>query len=162
MTQISWIQPLFHHEEKSKYTIVGVAKQQKQQLLTMASKLVSSGDLLATYIPESTDYSYTVGGMHGRVMNLLTMLPMPEDKTIESYPQMDTLSGKIRWPYGWPCKVVCSPPVLECCRLRDVIDSVHGFNSFGSWSAQFKKGPIFLSQKERKVLMAYFQPYYDF
>lgn len=162
MTQISWIQPLFHHEEESKHTIVGVAEQHKTQLLMMADKLVSSGDVLATYIPEGTDYGYTVGSMHGRVVNLLTMLPMPEDKSIESYPQMDKLSGKMRWPYGWPCEVVCSPPIAECCRLRDVIDSVHGFNSFGAWSAKFKNGPVSLSLKEKKALMAYFEPYYDF
>ncbi len=161
MPKISWIQPLFHYADK--FTVVGVSEKHQEQLKKMAEELIQSEDLMATYVPEGTDEGYNVGKMHGRVTSLIKLLDMPKDRTTENYGQLDTLTGKLRWPHGWPCEVVCTPPVEECCKLRTIIDDLYGSGSFGAWAHKFKStGPVKLNKAESKALEAYFAPFYPF
>jgi hypothetical protein len=122
----------------------------------MAEEMAGTQDVVAIYIPEGTDEAYQPGNMRGRVMGAVRLLIMPADKSIRDFFYTD-LDGSLRWPIGWPCRVVYAPPVNDCPYLRGLVDMIFGPNSFQPYVGQFLRGPFRLERRMADALMSYFE-----
>jgi hypothetical protein len=115
-------------------------------LRTLVKDLLGTEGVIAVYIPEGTQDVYRAGAMRGRVVGAVRLLDMPAGKTERDYSYRDW-DGTLRWPVGWPCKVVYAPPVAECPGLRTLVEKLHGSNSFQPYVARFQKGPFKLDPR---------------
>ena len=89
-------------------------------------------------------------------MGIVRLLEMPSDRRVTDY-FYDNWDGVRRWPIGWPCEVVCSPPVSECPSLREHVE--HFGWAFGSYAARFQFGPFRLDKAMRDRLNRDFEQF---
>lgn len=151
---IQWITAVFGSPEAKgeNRTHVGVPEKGRAKLLEMAHELVGTGGQVALYVPRGTEDAYNPGLKRGRVVCVVELLPMPAGKRIEDYFYKDIVDGSLRWPYGWPCRVMYLPPVAECPSLREHVESLFGSGSFQNYTARFQHGPFRLDPKMRERL----------
>jgi hypothetical protein len=74
----------------------------------------------------------------------------------------DDWDGSRRWPIGWPCRLVCAPPVSQCPTLREHVESLFGPGSFQGYVSRFQHGPFLLEQAMQERLnrdFAQFAPF---
>jgi hypothetical protein len=120
---VLWLSPLFSLTRDLKQ--ICVEKNSKDQLCTMAKELAGSEDLLAIYVPLSSEEIYRPGAQKGRIAGLVKLLQMPTGKKIdcfiEEFQQPDLATGKMRWPFGWPIESVLVPPAENCPMMRDIL-----------------------------------------
>ena len=148
-----YLQPLYGFGPD--LTHVAVPHVAEEKLLEMAHDLVGSDDLVAIYIPEGTEEVYRPGNRRGRVAGAVQLVPMPDGGGISDYFFRDW-DDSLRWPIGWPCRVVYAPPVEECPVLRSIVDAVHGPNSFQPYVSRLQKGPFVMDRKVADKLEAWF------
>jgi hypothetical protein len=134
---------------------IAVPDKAEKKLRGMADDLVGSDDLVAIYIPEGTAEVYQPGNGRGRVVGGVQLLPMPEDRGIRDYFFRDW-DESLRWPIGWPCRVIYSPPVDKCPVLRSMVDTIYGPNNLKSYVGQLRDGPLKLSHEFGDRLDAWF------
>jgi hypothetical protein len=129
----------------SSITHIGVPETAETKLRAMAQDLVGTEDLVAIYIPESTEDVYEPGATRGRVVGGVRLLPMPSGNTMRDYFYRDW-DESMRWPIGWPCKAVYAPDVSQCRALRSLVDELFGPQSFQPYVGRFQLGPFELER----------------
>jgi hypothetical protein len=134
-----YIEPMFGFAADQTHVCVPVGAE--SALEAMVQDLLGTEDLIAVYIPEGTQDFYRANAMRGRVVGAVRLVDMPPGKTVRHYFYKDW-DGTLRWPVGWPCKVVYAPPVAECPVLRTLVDKLHGANSFQPYVSRFQRGPF--------------------
>jgi hypothetical protein len=144
-----YLAPLYDFSPNQSH--IGAPARGEAKLREMACCLVGSDDLVAIYIPETTEAVYRPGNKRGRVVGGVQLVQKPEDRDIRDYQFKDDPS--LRWPFGWPCRAVYAPPVEECPMLRDIV----GPNSFRTYVGRLRHGPFELDDPEvAKKLEAWF------
>lgn len=147
---ITWITAVYRDRRERAH--IGVPPCGCVKLREMSDDLVGTGCHVALYVPEGTEDVYNTEEKRGRVIGLAELLPMPEGRTMEDY-YYDDLDGSRLWPIGWPCRVVCEPPVHQCPRLREHVESLFGPGSFGGYVRRFhQQGPFGLEPDMRARL----------
>ena len=134
---IRWLTAVYRAPEDR--TSIGAPKTAHAKLSEMAGELVGTSGLVALYVPEGTDDVYDPGGKRGRVIGVVQLVSMPEGGKMEDY-YHDDLDGSRRWPIGWPCKLICVPPVDQCPKLRDHVELLHGTGSFRGYVSRLQQG----------------------
>ena len=164
MLRISYIQPLYHVPDKIGHiNHVAAEKEHKEHLKDACEKRLENGGLLATYIPIGINSNYGLNHLKGKVTTLLKPIPMPESHDMTDYNHINSLNGINKWPYGWPLKVVCTLPTEKCPKLKYIIESINGPNTFQNWTKQFSSTkPAKLFKDESKALQTFFEPFFSF
>jgi len=155
---IRWITPLYGFDLDCNH--IGVPENARAQLQEMSDEMVGERGLVAIYVPEGTADVYEAGGMRGRVVGAVQLVKMPRGKRMEDYfyPDWD---GTLRWPIGWPCKVIYAPETEDCPSLREHVEHVHGPGSFGGYVGRFQQGPFRLEGAMRERLNRDFAEFED-
>ena len=155
---IRWIKATYgrppkpDHEGLTQIEVQGkVRGKARDALLDMAGDLVGTDGLVALYVPEGTEDGYMPGALRGRIIGAVQLVPMPPSKKVEDYFAFD-LDGTLRWPIGWPARLVYSPPIAECPTLRDHVETLFGSGSFFGYAARLHYGPFQLEQAMRERL----------
>jgi|SRR6185503_13530884 len=154
--RFQYIEPLYGYDANQ--THIAVPETAEKNLREMVADLRDTDDLIAIYVPEGTDDVYQPGAMRGRVVGAVRLLPMPPGRAMRDYHYKDW-DGTMRWPLGWPCKAVYSPPVTQCPILRTLVDKLFGPNDFQPYVARFQHGPFKLDTRmaaELDKLFAHF------
>jgi hypothetical protein len=146
---IRWIVPSYGFGPDC--THIDVPENARAVLQEMSNELSGTTSLAAIYIPEGTEDVYKPGGMRGRVVGAVRLVPMPPGRRIEDF-FSDDWKGSRRWPIGWPCEVVYAPNESECPSLREHVESLFGPRNFGSYVARFQRGPFALDRDMRERL----------
>jgi len=146
---IRWITPMYGFGRDCGH--IGVSDRARAVLQEMANELVDTPRLVAIYIPEGTEDIYQAGGMRGRVVGGVRLVEMPPRRRVEDYFYEDW-DGSLRWPIGWPCKVVYAPDESECPVLRQHVEYLFGPGNFGSYVSRFQHGPFELEPDMRERL----------
>jgi hypothetical protein len=152
-TDIRWIEAVFGplKPDEGGLTHIAVPVTARSALVDMADDLVGTEGLVALYVPKGTEEVYRPGPTRGRIICAVQLVAMPHGKKVEDYFYNDW-DGSRRWPIGWPVRLVYSPAVAECPRLRDHVETLFGSGSFGSYVARFQHGPFQLEQVMRERL----------
>ncbi len=151
--RIRYIHPLYDFD--AGITHVAVPEIGLNSLRGMAQNLVGTNDLAAIYIPEGTSEAYSERNKHGRVVGTASLLPMPPGHSESDYYYDDPIETVRRWPFGWPCKAVHSPPIEQCPYLRGLVERIHG-PDFRPYVARFQFGPFELDRRMSDTLAEYF------
>ncbi len=151
--RITWITALYGFDETQDH--IAVQREGEARLRQMGRELVGTGDLVAIYIPEGTDERYNPGKMKGRVVGALELRSIPPGEDVDNYFFRDW-DGRLRWPYGWPCKAVFAPPEDECPPLREFVISLGISDSYQPFVAQFLLGPFRLPRRLSSALTKLF------
>ena len=146
---IRWVSP--HYGFTADCAHIGAPANARAALTAMAADLVGSPGMVGVYIPEGTADVYQAGGMKGRIVGTVRLLPMPPGRSIDDYFYNDW-NGSRRWPIGWPCQAVYAPPFIECPALREHVETLFGAGSFGGYVGQFQRGPFSLDPAMRERL----------
>jgi hypothetical protein len=153
MPDVRWIEAVFGNPAAGRdySTHIAVPTNGRAQLHAMAAELAGTDGLVALYVPEGTEDVYQPGPRRGRIIGAVQLLPMPAGRTVEDYFYNDW-DGSRRWPYGWPARLVYSPPVEECPTLREHVESLFSRGSFGGYVKRFQHGPFRLEPLMRDRL----------
>ena len=133
---------------------IAVPPKAREKLIEMSDELVGTEDLVALYVPVSTDASYLPEGMRGRIIGTAQLVPMPPGRRVEDYFICYLLDGSRRWPYGWPCRVVDRLPEFHYIELKPHVETLVGPGSFPSYMKQLHVGPFKLDEYMQERLNA--------
>ena len=146
---ITWIAPAFGFGDDIEH--LGAPETARASLLEIGNTLVGTDELVAIYIPESTEDVYQVSSMRGRIVGAVRMIEMPNGDSVDDYYYNDW-DGTRRWPIGWPCEAVYAPSVDESPVFREHIEHLFGDGNFGPYVSRFQRGPFMLEQQARDCL----------
>lgn len=132
---------------------ISVYKNARSALQDMANELLETGGQVALYLPETAEFIEIPEEERGRVVGLVELLPMKTGQCMEDFGR-DHWDGTRRWPIGWPCRMVCAPPVLQCPYLREHYTSLtKDSGGFGGYVRRFHDvGPFALEARMRTSL----------
>jgi hypothetical protein len=133
---------------------IAVPPMAREKLIEMSNELVGTEDLVALYVPVSTEANYLPEGMRGRIIATAELLPMPPDRRVEDYSIRYLLDESLRWPFGWPCRVVDRLQKSQYIELKPHVETLVGLGSFPSYMKQLHVGPFKLDEFMQERLNA--------
>lgn len=154
-TEIAALQCIFEHDPTHNPHFCST-REGGNELQRICRDVAGNHDaLVGLYVVKSVDPADQAQGlrydpaMHGRVVALVRVLPMPAGRSIHDYPsgvpKYDRHFNKVdRWPVGWPSETVFfsgyGGPFLDVACYRTGFD-------FVGLTHQFLQGPIDLRRR---------------
>ncbi len=152
---ICWLQALCRFGEDCGH--IAVPEMGLARLREMADEIVESNDLVAIYVPEGPATAYESEEKLGRVVGTVKLVPMPFGRSEHDYQCPDPMDQYLRWPYGWPCRVVHAPQPHQCPLLSDLVKEAYGPGAaFRPFVAPLCYAPMRLVAEMSRILERYF------